>query len=149
MLESIFSAIFLYLVCACRTWVIFFGCNTLVVCAIPSSILVGELYSNLLSTYCLLPGCRFEGLLNRNLSGCPFLMTWMYEAWWMWTYCSNYFHWIEKSSIRIKHPIPSPTSSASSLTLSPANFNYVHHHKTIATKTACRGCRWISICLSL
>ena len=84
MLESIFSAIFLHLVCACRTRVIFFDgkvvCNTLEVCAVPSSILAGEFYSNLLSTYCLRPGCRFEGLLNRNLSGCPFFMTWMYEA---------------------------------------------------------------------
>ncbi|MFZ9596474.1 MAG: hypothetical protein ACO3A2_10405, partial [Bdellovibrionia bacterium] len=42
--------------------------------------LAGKFYSNLLSIYGLLPGCRFEGLLNRNLSGCPFLMTWMYEA---------------------------------------------------------------------
>ncbi len=76
MFESIFSAIFLHLVCACRTRVIFFfDCNTFAVCAVPSSRLAGESYSNLLSTYYQLPGCQFEGLLNRNLSGCPFLMT--------------------------------------------------------------------------
>jgi hypothetical protein len=34
------------------------------VCAVSSSRLVGVFYSNLLSTCCLLPGCRFGGLFN-------------------------------------------------------------------------------------
>ncbi len=43
---------------------VFFDCNTLTVCAVSSSRLAGVFYSNVLS------GCRFEGLLIRNL---PFL----------------------------------------------------------------------------
>ena len=119
-------------------------------CAVPSSILAGKFYSNILSTYYLLPGCRFEGLLIRNLSGCPILMIWIYEAWCMWIYCSNHFHnkvhfnWIFDSIIRASessiHLPLQPSHRLCHLTLA----NSVHHHqgsKTIATKTACLGPR--------
>ncbi len=49
---------------SCQSLLFFFDWNTL---AAPSSRLAGVFYSNLLSTYCLLPGCWFKGLLIQNL----------------------------------------------------------------------------------